>query len=173
MAGRLRTQQGFALIELLIAIMVINVGILAILLTLNSGMTTLRRSAELSTAAAIADKQMELYRGLAFNAIFLDATSVAAADATYTGDSAYSSSQVTGSCSPLVPACTPTQTVTGPDGRSYRVDSYVTCTDLSGTAITCPSSFDDDEIKRVTVVVRKPGEARTLARVVSTFGKGF
>ena len=45
------------LIELLAAIVMINVGILAILLALNSGMVTLRRTAERSTAAAVADKQ--------------------------------------------------------------------------------------------------------------------
>ena len=62
MMARLRGQQGFALIEMLVAIVVINIGLLAILLALNSGMVTLRRSAETSTASAVADKQLELYR---------------------------------------------------------------------------------------------------------------
>ena len=44
MSARVRSQQGFALIEMLAAIVIINIGLLAILLALNSGMITLRRS---------------------------------------------------------------------------------------------------------------------------------
>lgn len=162
---RLRGEGGYALIELLAAIVMINIGILAMLLTLNSGMTTLRRSAELSTASALADKQLELYRALRHSSIYLDTASVAtaAADATYQGDSAYSATQVTATCSPLVAACTPIQTVTGPDGRSYRIDTFIVSTTPAG----------GDPVKQVTVVVRKPGVATTLARVVSTFGEDF
>src|SRR3989337_1664262 len=128
MISRLRSQKGFALIEMLIAIVVINVGLLAILLALNSGMVTLRRSAESSTASAVADQQIERYRALAYPAIYLDTTSLAVTDSTYQSDSAYSASQVSQTCSPLVAACSPSQTVTGPDGRSYRVDTYIVWT---------------------------------------------
>jgi uncharacterized protein (TIGR02598 family) len=157
------TQDGFALIELLAAIVMINVGILTILLVLNSGMVTLRRSAERSTAAAIADKQMERYRALAHSSIYLDTTSLGSTDSTYQLDSAYSATQVSQTCSPLVAACTPSQTVPGPDNRNYRVDTFIVLT-------TPPSG---DPIKQVTVVVRKPGAPATLARVVSTFGEHF
>ncbi|HXG77307.1 MAG TPA: prepilin-type N-terminal cleavage/methylation domain-containing protein [Gaiellaceae bacterium] len=174
MSARLRQEQGFGLIELLAALVMISVGILAILLTLNSGVLALHRSAQVSTAAAIADRQMELYRGLRFDSVFLDAASAAAADATYTGDSAYSaSSLMTKTCSPLAPECTPTQSVPGPDGRTYRLDTYVVCTDLAGGLIACPATPSQAYLKRVTVVVRKPGEATSLARIVSTFGKSF
>ena len=163
MRARLRGEQGFALIEMLVAIVVINVGLLAILLALTSGVTTLRRSAETSTASAVADKQLEQYRALAFDAIFLDSASLAASDSTYQADSAYSASQVSQTCSPVVASCSPTQTVTGPDGRSYRVDTYIVCvTPAGGTAV-----------KQVTVVVRKAGQTATLARVVSTAGVDF
>jgi len=160
---RLRNQQGFALIEMLVAIVVINVGLLAILLALNSGMVTLRRSAETSTAAALADQQLERFRARSYSAIYLDTTSLAATDTTYQTDSAYSASQVTQTCSPLVAACTPSQTVTGPDGRSYRVDTYVVSVVPSGGLA----------VKQITVVVRKPGATTTLARVVSTSGLDF
>jgi Tfp pilus assembly protein PilV len=160
---RLRGESGFALIELIAAIVMINIGILAILLALNSGMVTLRRSAELSTAAAVADKQLERYRAVVFSSIFLDDASVAAADSTYTSDSAYSASQVTSACTPLVASCTPTQTVTGPDGRSYRIDTFIVWATPAG----------GDPVKQVTVVVRKPGDPKTLARVVSTVGEDF
>jgi type II secretory pathway pseudopilin PulG len=167
------TQDGFALIELLAAIMMINIGILTILLVLNSGMVTLRRSAERSTAAAVADKQMEQYRALAHSSIYLDTTSLGSTDSTYQSDSAYTASQdgdptngeglVSQTCSPLVAACTPSQTVAGPDNRNYRIDTFIVV--LTPTA--------GDPVKQVTVVVRKPGAPATLARVVSTFGEHF
>ncbi len=163
MSPRVRDERGFALVEMLIAIVVINVGLLAILLALTSGVTTLRRSAESSTASAVADRQLERYRAVAFSSIFLDTTSLAATDSTYQSDSAYSGSQVNQACSPLTAVCTPSQTVTGPDGRSYRVDTYVVwVTPAGGTAV-----------KQVTVVVRKAGTTAPLARVVSTAGVDF
>lgn len=163
MIARARQEGGFALIEMLIAIVVINIGLLAILLALTSGVTTLRRSAETSTASAVADRQLERYRAVAFGSIFLDTTSLAATDATYQSDLAYSASQVNQACGTLVPVCTPTQTVTGPDGRTYRVDTYIVlATPAGGTAV-----------KQVTVVVRLSGTTATLARVVSTAGVDF
>lgn len=163
MSGRPRSESGFALIELIAAIVLINVGILAILLSLNSGIVTLRRSAEASTAAAVADRQMERFRAMRYSSVFLDSTSLASVDSTYTSDSAYSDSQASQVCSPLVAACTPSQTVTGPDSRSYRIDTYIVPLTAVGGEV----------VKQVTVVVRKPGDATTLARVVSTFGEEF
>ena len=163
MIARARQEGGFALIEMLIAIVVINVGLLAILFALTSGATTLRRSAETGTASAVADRQLERYRAVAFSAIYLDTAALAAADATYQGDAAYSASQVNQACGTLTPVCTPTQTVTGPDGRSYRVDTYiVSATPTGGTTV-----------KQITVVVRRSGTTAPLARVVSTAGTDF
>jgi Tfp pilus assembly protein PilV len=160
---RARGEQGFAMVEMLIAIVVINVGLLAILLALTSGMTTLRRSAESSTASALADQQLEKYRAVSFSSIFLNTSALAGADSTYTSDSAYSASQVSQTCSPVTAVCTPTQNVTGPDGHSYRVDTYIVyVTPAGGTPV-----------KQVTVVVRKAGSTAALARVVSTAGVDF
>jgi Tfp pilus assembly protein PilV len=162
-SARARNEQGFAMVEMLIAIVVINVGLLAILLSLTSGMTTLRRSAESSTASALADKQLEKYRAVSFSSIFLNTSSLGSTDSTYQSDSAYSASQVNQTCSPVTAICTPTQTVTGPDGRSYRIDSYIVyVTPAGGTAV-----------KQVTVVVRESGSTSALARVVSTAGVDF
>lgn len=163
MIRRPRDEHGFALVEMLIAIVVINIGLLAILLALTSGVTTLRRSAETSTASAIADKQLERYRAVTFGSIYLDTAALAATDSTYQSDAAYSGSQVNQACGTLTPVCTPTQTVTGPDGRSYRIDTYiVSVTPTGGTSV-----------KQITVVVRKSGTTATLARVVSTAGSDF
>ena len=163
MSARVRDESGFALVEMLIAIVVINIGLLAILLSLTSGMATLRRSAETSTASSIADKQLEKYRAVAFTSIYLDTAALAATDSTYQSDAAYSASQVSQTCGTLTAVCTPSQTVTGPDGRSYRVDTYIVWTTPSGGTA----------VKQVTVVVRKSGTTATLARVVSTAGADF
>jgi len=166
MLSRLRSQQGFALIEMLAAIVIINIGLLGILLALQSGMITLRRSAESSTASALADQQIERYRALAFAAIYLDTALLATTDFTYQGDTAYPTPPadlVDQPCTPLAPACTPSQTVTGPDGRSYRVDTYIVWTTPTGGA----------PVKQVTVVLRKVGSSTVLARVVSTAGTDF
>ena len=74
MISRLRTQEGFGLIELLVSMVMLNVGILAIVAAFNSGAVALRRASQISTAAALGDKQMELYRAIAYNAIVLDTT---------------------------------------------------------------------------------------------------
>jgi type II secretory pathway pseudopilin PulG len=163
MFRRLRSQSGFALIEMLAAIVMINIGILAILLSLGSGVVTLRRSAQLSTASVVADKQIEQYRAMSYSSIYLDTTSLAGADSTYSGDAAYSPTQVSQTCSPVVSACNPSQTITGPDGRSYRVDTYiVSVTPTGGRAV-----------KQVTVVVRLSGTSTSLARSLSTFDQDF
>ena len=163
MSTRARDEQGFALVEMLIAIVVINIGLLAILLAMTSGVAALRRSADTSTASAVADQQLERYRALAYASIYLDTTSLGSADTTYTTDSAYSATQVSQTCSPLTAACTPSQTVTGPDGHSYRVDTFIVSVTPSGGSAE----------KQVTVVVRKAGTTATLARVVSTAGVDF
>jgi len=167
--ARLQSQRGFALIELLAAIVMINIGILAILLTLNSGQVTLRRSAELSTASVVADKHMERFRALQYSSIYLDTTSLGATDAMYQGDTAYSATQVSQACSPLAAPCTPSQTVTGPDGRTYRIDTYIvlkTPTDGAGVA-------NGDPVKQATVVVRGATGSAAVARTVSIFGEKF
>ena len=160
---RLRNEAGFGLIEMLAAILLIDIAIFALLLALNSGMVSLRRSAELSTASVLADKQMEQYRAGTYSSIYLDTTSLAAVDSTYTGDGAYSATQVSQTCSPLAARCTPTQTVTGPDGKSYRIDTYIVLDTTVGLTT----------VKNVTVVVRRSGTTPVLARSQSSFGPFF
>ncbi len=160
--ARIRSEEGFGLIELMISIVVLNVALLAIFAAFNSGALAIARASQTSTASVLADKQMELYRAVLYANVALDSTALtaAASDSIYTGDSAYSGTQTSKSCGGSPPAeCSPRQTVTGPDGNSYRVDTYIVAeTPTNGRAV-----------KRVTVVVRRSGASKTLARLTSTF----
>jgi Tfp pilus assembly protein PilV len=168
--ARLRTEHGFGLIELLMAMVMLNVGILAVVAAFNSGMFALNRASRISTASALADQQMELYRALTYSAIALDTTSLASVDDTYTCDTALGAScpnstsgETTATCSgsPLPNECLPSRTATGADRKQYRVDTYITTTTPTGGRA----------VKLVTVVVRdgRKLSARPLARVASTF----
>src|SRR5213082_2138267 len=82
---------GQGLIELLIAMTVMSVGILAVFAMFDSGMVQVRRASNVSTAAALADSEMEKYRALQFVAIGLTSTGISGADSVYTADTAYQS----------------------------------------------------------------------------------
>jgi type II secretory pathway pseudopilin PulG len=161
--GSLRGEGGFGLVELLVAIIILNIGLLALLATFISGSTAIRRASRISTASTLADTQMELYRALTYNAIALDPTSIPGT-APYTTDSAYNATQVTATCSGAVasnPQCNASRTVTGPDHGTYRVDTYVVyTTPTSGRAV-----------KLVTIVVRdtKNLSGRPWTRSSSSF----
>jgi type II secretory pathway pseudopilin PulG len=70
---RLRDESGMGLIELLIAMVVLNVGLFAVVSVFSSATTAMGRAATISSATAVADKQMEIYRSLKNCAIWLDA----------------------------------------------------------------------------------------------------
>jgi Tfp pilus assembly protein PilV len=172
---RLRAEEGFGLVELMISLVVLNVGILAIVAAFNAGSLALLRASETSIASTLADKQAELYRAITYNAISLNTTVVSPIDATYTGDTvAYPGpgTRVTGACtSPVANSCLPTRVVNGssvppsPDGRSYRIDTYI----VRYIPVASPPGTAGREVKRVTVVVRRSSPLKTLARVTANF----
>jgi Tfp pilus assembly protein PilV len=172
---RARDESGFGLLELLMAMVMLNVGILAIVAAFSSGNSALARASRISTAAALADKQMEIYRGADYDNILFKTSewNAAIADSTYTSDTVYQSymasppapkalvATVT-TCPSAVPAqaCDPSFLVTGADHRNYRVDTYL--------YFDTPSF--GNQLKTITVVVRNgDNTAKTLARVTSTF----
>jgi Tfp pilus assembly protein PilE len=161
-------QAGFGLIELLIAMLILNVGILAIVAAFNAGLLTLNRASRITTASVLADQQMELYRAIKYESIRLDSQTVPAS-APYTSDPAYTCS----GCSTLIttpdcgsgpswpPECVASRSATGADGKPYRVDTYV---------IQSNSVSGGRPIKQVTIVVRDgTNTSRVYARQASSF----
>ena len=142
------------------AMTVLNVGILAIVAAFNSGALALSRASKASTAAAVADQQMELFRGLKYTNIEQTTSgwTSATADSTWTADATYQTYMKTPTWPrALIPtvtscpnasanSCNPEFTVTGPDGRSYRVDTYMyydqptTLTTTTTSSVTLPAT---------------------------------
>ena len=177
--ARLRSEDGFGLIELLMAMVLLNIGILAIVASFQSGAVALRRASHISTASALADQQMEGYRALLYAQIGFDTSQTSGLDSTYKCDSVLGAScpnTVTtcsaGTCADgTVPVlacgaantCLPRRAVSGassPDSYAYRIDSYILYkTQASGR-----------QLKQITVVVRDgQTPSKTLARLTSTF----
>jgi type II secretory pathway pseudopilin PulG len=173
--ARAREETGFGLLELLMAMVMLNVGILAIVAAFSAGNSALARASRISTASALANKQMEAYRGLIYdNVLFITSEwNGAIADTTYTADTAYQQNMLSPvspkalvatvtNCPTNVPttACDPSYTTTGADHRSYRVDTYLYYDAPGGGA----------QLKTITVVVRPATDtSRVYARVSSTF----
>jgi prepilin-type N-terminal cleavage/methylation domain-containing protein len=162
-----RDERGFGLIEMLAALVVLAVGILAVFAMFESGIRQLTRASTVTTAGALADKEMESYRAIQYASIGLPDTLVLAAAAPYSSDSAYSASSTTRvnlvACG-TAPCTTkvPVQTLTGADGRSYRVDTYVTWQTVGAGR----------QVKLVTVVVRDGTDtSKVWARAASAFDR--
>jgi hypothetical protein len=77
------------MIELLAAITVLVVGLLAVYAMFQTSLMQIRRASTVTTAAALADTEMEKYRAIKYESLGLDESAVTATDSTYTGDSAY------------------------------------------------------------------------------------
>jgi Tfp pilus assembly protein PilV len=137
LSTRTREEAGFGLVELLIAMTVMVVGITAIVAAMSSGIVAVNRAAHESTAAAVADRQMEEYRKVRFAAITPSSVS---------------------------------NTVIGPDGRSYRVDKAIgwKCTVASPTCTPATAALP---AKLITIIVfdLSTSPPKELFRETSTF----
>ena len=106
---RLRSEEGFGLVELLIAMTVVSIGLMALLATYSTGYLTLQRASRQGTASALADRTLEALRGKPYASIG-------------TGTST----------TPYSVATTPPS----PDGRTYTVTATVTPATAANTAAT-------------------------------------
>jgi Tfp pilus assembly protein PilV len=94
---RAHSQGGFGMVELLAAMTVMLIGLLAVFGLFQAGIVQLRRASTATTAGAIADAEMERYRARLYETIGLDNADVAVvvSDTTlgpaYTGDLSYRS----------------------------------------------------------------------------------
>lgn len=148
------------------ALTILNIGLLALVASLNSGVFAIKRASTVSTAATLADSQMELYRALKYAEIALDdnttknlTDSTYRSDAVLAGDVNNSVTTTTG-CGAMPNYCVPSRTTTGPDHQRYRVDSYIT--------YTTPTS--GRQVKLITIVIRDARSPyKQLSRQQSTF----
>jgi type II secretory pathway pseudopilin PulG len=171
---RLRSEKGFGLLELVMAMVMLNIG-LSIVAAFTAGALALNRASRQSTATAIADTQMELFRGIKYANIqqITSEWNSAVADSTWTADTVYQQNMASPvSPKALVPtvttcpnsnanSCDPSFLTNGPDGRSYRVDTYL--------YYDQPSTYSG-QVKVITVVIRNANDlGHWLARETSTF----
>ena len=144
MLARLRAEEGFGLIELMVAVTVMTIALLALAAGYDSAFVSLHRSSQKTVANALADRQLDLYRAVPFGSIGLDATATSSADSLYSSNSILDGDWVTDPVTGVqtqdpsgvvndvtisgcgsTANCLPVQTITGSDGRSYRVESFV------------------------------------------------
>jgi Tfp pilus assembly protein PilV len=192
---QIESEEGFGLIELLIAMVVLQIALLALVGAFGAGSAALGRAARANTAQVLANQQMELYRSMIYDAIGLD-TAAAPTTGLYVADTAVCPAAQTPVCgntgprnnpntSPLsctatlgatsvsllysasgLNPCTAHRTLTG--AGSPDGHTYVVDTYIKLIAATTAQRA----YKQVTVVVRDGVNSRTLARQISTFDCG-
>jgi type II secretory pathway pseudopilin PulG len=188
-AAVLRTERGQGLVEVLISLTFLAVAVAALLTLMTAGALSLQRAGKNGTAMTLAEKQLELYRTLAYTNIRLyhvlptSGTYVTAnstdpnipaatgcATGSFTGCEVIDSTNGEIVCPNFsIPTeCQASRTVppaSSPDHRSYRVDTYITYfTPVSGATT-------GRQTKKILVIVRDASAAGTpiLARVGSSF----
>jgi prepilin-type N-terminal cleavage/methylation domain-containing protein len=191
-------EEGFGLVELLIAMTIMSVGLMAILATFASSAISVNRAGHANAAAVLADAQIEAYRVMTYDDIGLDTAAFAGLDATYKNDSACYDSATATDCtqagSPAAkkligPTYTNTcatingwYTTTNPCTPSRTVSSTTTPASPDGhsyridtyiallPAVTASGSIPAQRVrKQVEVVVRDTATSVIYARQTSLF----
>jgi type II secretory pathway pseudopilin PulG len=121
------SEAGFGLIELLIAMVILQIALLALVGAFGAGSVALGRASKANTAQALANQQMELYRSMTYDPIGLD-TAGAPTTGMYVADTSVCPAG-------LSPACGNT----GPRNNAGDSNSTWSCTATSGP--TSVSSF--------------------------------
>jgi prepilin-type N-terminal cleavage/methylation domain-containing protein len=157
---RLRAEGGFGLIELMIAVTILTIALLALAAGYDQAFLSLHRASTKSVATTLADRQLELYRSLDYDSTYAaDAAAIAASDPVDATTATIASCGAAAQCSPV-------QTVVGSDNRTYRVESFVRNVPESATGISWAELV-------ATVVVRDPGQAGDpeIVRETSAFDR--
>jgi type II secretory pathway pseudopilin PulG len=145
---------GFLLLELVAAMLVLTIALLALMGAYSLGYFAIGSAAKTSAAGLLANNQLELYSALPYASIGLDATtltSVTSTDATYSSDEAALPGGAAGDrtisgCGSSA-QCLPVQTLTGADHKTYKLETFIR--DLTNN----PSMSTRPE-RIITVVVR-------------------
>jgi len=155
---RAHNEAGFLLIELIASMLVLSIALLALIGAYSMGYFAIGSAGQTSSAGLLANNQLELYATLPYGAIGLDTTtlsSVKSTDATYSTDEAAlpgSGTDVTiSSCASA--QCTPVQTLTGADHKTYKLETFIRL--LANPNISSRSE------KVVSVVVRNMSASGT------------
>jgi Tfp pilus assembly protein PilV len=175
MIERLRSEEGFGIVELIVATVVLTVALLALMASYDEAFVSLHKSARTSSAATLAETQLELYGALPYASIGLSSsklTTAKASDAYYSTDEATltpTGTDVTNaSCDTTSAQCLPVQaSVKGSDGKNYRVETFVR--DVTQT-LTVGTTTE----RVVTVIVRDPNTSGTpsVYTVTAAFDQG-
>jgi Tfp pilus assembly protein PilV len=153
MRARAHNENGFLLIELIAAMLVLTIALLALIGAYSLGYFSIGSAAKTSAAGLLANNQLELYSALPYDSIGLDAatlTYVQSSDATYSGDESAlpggASGDVTISDCGTSAQCLPVQTLAGSDHKTYKLETFIRL--LANPTISTRSE------KVVTVVIR-------------------
>lgn len=147
-----RSEDGFLTVELVVAVVIITIGLLALMAAYDQAFFSLHSAAKTSSAGLIAENQLELYASLPYSSVGLDTTALStakASDAHYSSDESSLSgtgTDITISGCGASARCQPLQTVTGSDHHTYRLETFI-------RALTNPSGTSWTE-RVVTVIVR-------------------
>lgn len=163
------------MMELVVAMMFLGIAVSAMITVFASSMISLRNAGIEGTALTLAESQMEGFKTLAYADMRLDTATVPSGGDVYHTASAQdptipSSSGIVGGGTVGTTACAAparpvmecaVQTLTGPDGRTYRVDTYV---------------HEAGGLKSVTVLTRIVEDGtigRVKARATTAFDPAF
>jgi type II secretory pathway pseudopilin PulG len=189
---RFDSEEGLGMIEMVIAIVILQVALLALLSAFSASAVEIGRADSIQTASSLADSQMELYRSMIYDAIGLD-TAGAPTSGMYVADTGVCPSGQTPVCSNTPPrnnGVTGTWSCTAASGSTsvstyYSANGVNPCVahrTVSGSASPDGKTYYVDTYilwgvlkagqrssKQVSVVVRNFAGTVELAKQVSTF----
>lgn len=174
-----QNEDGFLLIEVILAMMIITIALLGLIGAYSFGVFATGASGTTSSAGLIANNQLELYSSLSYNSIGFDSTTLtnAKANASYTYNTdetalnaIQSGTDVTNSTcgSSTSPQCSPVQTVTaGVDHKTYKIETFIRC--------VANPSISSRKAKLVTVYVQNAsasGSPSNVLKMQTAFDSG-
>jgi type II secretory pathway pseudopilin PulG len=179
MWARVREEDGFGLIELTVAVMILTIALLVLVAGYDSAAVSLHDSSEKTVASSLADAQIELYNSLPYASIGLDQATLTAVETVGSGsydsryvsdraalDNAANATDTTIAGCGASSQCLPIQTVTGSDNRTYRIETFIR--DVQNNISIRWT------VREVTVIVQDPNQTGMpeIVRETTAFDRG-